>query len=100
MGDTSSPAAVAGQAEATTQARRYAWQTYLSWKEKNGESWESVVLRVAKEIQIAVMARMVELEKEAKLKPAGKRAQPKITGIAGRYQKYLQAMKASEDQSE
>jgi len=46
MGDTSSPAAVAGQAEATTQARRYAWQTYLSWKEKNGESWESVVLEM------------------------------------------------------
>ena len=46
MADTSSPAAVAGQAEATTQARRYAWQTYLSWKEKNGESWESVVLEM------------------------------------------------------
>ena len=61
---------------------------------------EADVARAAKEIQIAVMARMVELEKEAKLKPAGKRAQPKITGIAGRYQKYLQAMKASEDQSE
>ena len=46
MADTSSPPAVAGQAGATTQARQYAWQTYMTWKDKNGESWESFVLEM------------------------------------------------------
>ena len=46
MADTSSPPAVAGQAGATTQARQYAWQTYMTWKDKNGECWESFVLEM------------------------------------------------------
>ena len=46
MADTSNPAAVAGQSGATTKARDYAWQMYLRWKEKNGESWEGVVLEM------------------------------------------------------
>ena len=46
MADTSIPAAVAGQAGATTEARKYAWQAYMTWKDKNGESWESFVLEM------------------------------------------------------
>ena len=74
--------------------------------ETSNPTQEADVARVAKEIQNAVMSRMVELEKEAvdagstKLKPAGNRAKPKITGIGGRYQKYLQAIKQLENQSE
>ena len=74
--------------------------------ETSNPTQDANVARVATEIQNAVMTRMVELEKEAvaagstKLQPAGNRAKPKITGVGGRYQKYLQAIKQLENQSE
>lgn len=73
--------------------------------EKSNPDQAANVAKVAREIQDAVMTKMAELEKEAeaagskKVKAAGKRAQPKITGIGGRYQKYTVAIKELEEQS-
>ena len=46
MTDTSAPAAVIGQAEATTAGRKNAWQMYLDYKEKSDETYSAFVLEM------------------------------------------------------
>lgn len=73
---------------------------------KSDPTQDASVARVTKEIQDAVMTKMAALEKDAfdagakQIRSAGKRAQPKVMGIGNRYQKYLQAIKELENQSE